>query len=358
MRYSRFVDGVIEYVDPWAAREQFVDRLLSFANRQPVPPILYYEKDAYLAAISDNRASLGEAFRLVLPAGHLVDDLLDKSRFDPLARGLGLPTPRSWVIHRSDEVGRMPLSLPVIVKPLTHYDRDNGWVHVGGSAKATRVSSKQDIEDLQRKLERAAISLLAQELISGPESQVESYHVYAREPGEVAAEFMGRKVRTLPVRYGHSTALITTDARDVEHLGREIVRVLQLSGAAKMDFKRDAEGRLRLLEINPRFTLWNHLGAVAGVNIPALVYDDLTGLSARHQIRRARPGVTWCDVPKDFRAARLESIPLGSWASWAVRSNIKTDLALDDPMPFIRGRLLNWATLALRRLVHKGRATT
>lgn len=349
MRYSRFVDGVIEYVDPWEASDEFVERLLSFADRQSHQPILYYENDGYLAAISNGRKELHDAFRFVIPSKDLVDDLVDKWRFDKLVRRLDLPTPRSWVIRDSDDIERLSLSLPIIVKPLTRYDRDNGWVRVGGSAKAISISSTRAIQELGQKIETVGIALVAQELITGPESQIESYHVYARQPGEVVAGFTGRKIRTWPLEYGHSTALVTTDAPDVEQLGRDLVQRLRLSGVAKLDFKRSVDGRLHLLEINPRFTLWNHLGAVAGVNIPALVYDDLTGDSWRHPIRRARAGVSWCDIPKDFRAARAASVGLASWATSVARSDIKTDLAFDDPMPYIRGRLLGGALRALTR---------
>jgi ATP-grasp in the biosynthetic pathway with Ter operon len=68
-----------------------------------------------------------------------------------------------------------------------------------------------------------------------------------------------------------------TDAGDVRRTGREVVERLALTGVAKLDFKRDLQGNLRLLEINPRFNLWHHRGAIVGVNIPALVYADLTG---------------------------------------------------------------------------------
>ena len=64
-----------------------------------------------------------------------------------------------------------------------------------------------------------------------------------------------------------------------------IVERLALTGVAKLDFKRDPQGNLRLLEINPRFNLWHHAGAIAGVNIPALVYADLAGLPRPPVIR-------------------------------------------------------------------------
>jgi D-aspartate ligase len=46
---------------------------------------------------------------------------------------------------------------------------------------------------------------------------------------------------------------------------------LGVRGVAKLDIKRDDRGRLHLLEINPRSNLWHDPGAVAGVNLPAMV---------------------------------------------------------------------------------------
>ena len=147
------------------------------------------------------------------------------------------------------------------------------------------------------------------------------------------------------------TALTTTDATDVVELGREIVRRLGFSGVAKLDFKRDRGGNLHLLEVNPRFTLWNHLGALAGVNLPTMVYKDLVGMD-RGEIQPGLPGVTWCDVPKDYEAAVAASIPVMTWARWVASADIKTDFAWDDPIPFLRGRLLSRLKKAVRsRLV-------
>ena len=78
----------------------------------------------------------------------------------------------------------------------------------------------------------------------------------------------------------------------MRQLGRDIVERLKLFGVAKLDFKRDGAGKLHLLEINPRFTLWHHAAAVAGLNIPALVYADLTG-TPRPAATRAKTGVRW-----------------------------------------------------------------
>jgi predicted ATP-grasp superfamily ATP-dependent carboligase len=136
------------------------------------------------------------------------------------------------------------------------------------------------------RLVAVGMEILAQELVPGPETRIESYHVYVDEAGGIAGEFTGRKIRTYPEAYGHSTALEITDARDVRDQGRDFVHRLNLKGIAKFDFKRGPDGVLHLLEINPRFNLWHHLGAVAGVNLPALVHADIQEASGLQSLPR------------------------------------------------------------------------
>lgn len=350
-RYSRFVDGVIELADPWREPEELVARLLSFAQTQRTAPVLFYENDGYLALISRYRDRLAGHFRFVIPPPDLVEDLIDKARFLDLAARLRLPVPASFHVVPGTDGLDVDLDFPVVIKPLTRDDRDRGWVAIGGSAKAVRVDTPDDFRQRMPRLRTAGISLLAQSLVPGPETAVESYHVYAEAEGSVVADFTGKKIRTLPAEFGHSTALTTTHAPDVIELGRQVVRQLGFSGVAKLDFKRDHTGKLHLLEINPRFTLWNHLGARAGVNVPRLVFEDLVGMK-RDEVASGSAGVTWCDLPKDFEAAVAASIPMTAWARWVASADIKTDFAWDDPVPFLRGRLLSRLRTAVRsRLV-------
>src|SRR5262249_51070201 len=67
------------------------------------------------------------------------------------------------------------------------------------------------------------LELLAQEFVHGSEARIESYHCYVDPQGRMAGEFTGRKIRTYPVRFGHTTALEITDATDVRTRGRDIV---------------------------------------------------------------------------------------------------------------------------------------
>jgi len=332
-RYSRYTRAALDWSNPWNEGDKLVETLIRFAKAQAETPVLFYESDGELLLISRHREQLSEAFRFVIPDQTLVEDLVDKERFQRLAERLSLPVPAARRLRTEEALNAdtPDLRFPIIVKPLTR--RPELWRAVVDEGKALRVNTPEELRSLWPKLAASGVEVLAQELIVGPETQIESYHVYVDDQGEIVGEFTGQKIRTYPREYGDSTALITTDASDVLALGRELVHRIGLRGVAKFDFKRSADGALFLLEINPRFNLWHHLGAVAGVNLPALVYGDLTG-KPRLPIETARPNLTWCRIWQDAQAARASQAPIARWLSWALRCEAKRLLSWNDPMPF------------------------
>jgi D-aspartate ligase len=287
--------------------------------------------------VSRQREQLCEGFRLAIADPELVEELVDKARFDELARRLELPVPRAIYVDASaGSAADVELRFPLVVKPAAHGRGD--WAAVAHGAKALRADSPDELRRIWPALAHERLEVLVQEMIPGPESRVESYHVYIDAAGETAGEFTGRKLRTDPPDYGETTALEITDAGDVAEVGREVTRRLGLRGVAKLDFKRDAAGRLHLLEVNPRFNLWHHAGAVAGVNLPALVFADLVGLP-RPRTQTARAGVRWVYHGHDARAARRQGVPLRRWLRWAIGAEAKSVVARDDPLPMVMGGL-------------------
>ncbi|CAO3431903.1 carboxylate--amine ligase [Azospirillum doebereinerae] len=342
--YSRFTETVL----PWppdsttesGGEDALVEALLRFGLSQPERPVLYFEEDSQLLMVSRHRDRLARAFRFTLADAEMVETLVDKARFQALAEALDLPVPRTRRLHPApgSQAPDLDLRYPLIVKPLT---RRPPWDSIEGLGKAIRIDSPAELRALWPRLVPVGIDLLAQELIPGPETRIESYHVYIDASGAVAGEFTGRKIRTYPADYGHSTALTITDSRgegaDVTALGRALSARMGLRGVAKFDFKRAPDGGLHLLEVNPRFNLWHHLGAVAGVNLPAIVHADLTG-APRPAPAVARPGACWCHISKDRMAAREAGVPTLEWLAWVARCEAKAIVA-DDPMPFLRPKL-------------------
>jgi D-aspartate ligase len=336
-RFSRHVRVALPWIDHWERQEELAGALLAFAHTQPAPPVLFPQTDATVLLASRYRERLGAALRFTLADHDLLEQLMDKGRFQALAAARDLPVPRAQRLRPT--AGQPPPSLdvpfPLVVKPLV---RTPGWARLAGSSKAIHVLTHDDFAALWPQLHDLHAEILAQQLIVGPESRIESFHAYVDESGAVAGAFTGRKIRTFPLEYGHSSAVEITPLADVAELGREVLARLRLKGVAKLDFKRDDRGRLHLLEINPRFNLWHHPGAVAGVNLPALVYADLTGRE-RPPVAAVPRAVRWCDPLLDARAARAAGIAPVAWLRWVGGCEAICGLAWQDPLPFFRGRL-------------------
>ena len=349
-RFSRHVEVLLPSIDPWEDQEGAVAGLLAFASSQAEAPVLFPQTDASLLLASRHRDRLRDGFRLALADADLVEQLVDKGRFQALAARHELPVPRAQRLdpRPGDPPPSLDVPFPLVIKPLV---RTPAWKRLAGEAKAIHVLEREDYVALWRRLVDLESALLAQELIHGSERSIESYHAYVDESGATPGEFTGRKIRTLPPRYGHSTAVEVTPLPDVAELGREVLARLGLRGVAKLDFKRDGHGRLHLLEINARFNLWHYPAAVAGVNLPALVYADLTGRQ-RPPVAPLRRPVLWCDPLPDLRAAYAEGTSPLAWLRWARGCQVACGLAWADPLPFARGMLL---PVVLRRVVPQRR---
>lgn len=343
-RYSRHRRGVVSRLDAAHQPELLVERLVGYARELDAPPVLFYNGDWDLLMVSRLRERLAEVFRFVVPDAELVEELVDKRRFQRRAAELELPVPRAFELLAGAELPTLELRYPLVVKPLT---REHSTWQPLARAKVRPVTTPDELQALRAELAEAGVDVLVQEEVPGPETLIESHHVYVDETGEVVGEFTGRKIRTYPAAYGYSTALEVSAAADVAALGRDVLERLDFRGVAKLDFKRHpVDGSLHLLEINPRFNLWHHPGARAGVNIPALVYGDLMG-RPRGPRPVARPGVRWCSPWRDFQAVRASGDSVLRWAAWMLGTEAKCAVAWDDPLP-LPGAVAH-------RALHRGR---
>lgn len=72
---------------------------------------------------------------------------------------------------------------------------------------------------------------------------------------------------------------------------RSIVRVLGLEYLACISFKEDADGKLKLLEINPRAMGSIHVSSLGGNSLVKRLIDILTGKDSDHSLRITAPGL-------------------------------------------------------------------
>ncbi|MBI5197021.1 MAG: ATP-grasp domain-containing protein [Nitrospirae bacterium] len=316
-------------------------RLAELAGRR-VP--LFFGTDDELWFLYRRQEALSRYYSMLLNDRELGLALLDKTRFERLARECDLPIPRSYSWDGGDGPPVAEAPGPVIVKPKTKDDWNVSPVYralLAERGKAMVFASPREL------LAHAAACefkdmLTVQDYIPGDDNQIFSYHGFANEHGRVLASFMGRKLRTFPRYTGESSYIeIVSGPHDFETLACGIVERLGLKGVFKMDFKRDMRnGRFYLLEINARFNLWHHLGAVNGVNLPAVAYDYLVNDDRRVRRARVAPTYRWLNFSLDYRAFR-DGWRHGGPGLWAwMRSlfgsrKVYRLFSLRDPLPFV-----------------------
>src|SRR5215207_5816355 len=105
---------------PPARLGELVAALLRFGGAQSEPPMLYPQTDAALLLASHHREELATAFRVVLADEVLVDELVDKDRFQALAERCGLPVPPAHrlLAHEHEPTPDPEVGFPLIVKPV------------------------------------------------------------------------------------------------------------------------------------------------------------------------------------------------------------------------------------------------
>ncbi len=340
---SRYAREVVRTPDVVEDPEGLVDALVTWARHKPEPPVLFYQGDHDLLALSRRRESLHPHLRCVLPAEELVEDLVDKLRFAELAARLSLPVPETRTLRRGSglvhDASRWD-HFPCVLKPAfrSHwFGSPLQLLAVGSNQKAIRVESAGELRRLLPLLESHDTDFVLQAAVEGGEDRIVSYHAYVRASGEVVLDFTGRKLRTSPRRYGLSTCVEITADAELRTLGRSIVDRLGFTGVLKMDFKRDGRDRPYLLEINPRFNLWHHPATVAGACLPELVYKDLVEPGSVRAPKSIRAGVRWVTLRDDFRGLteyrRAGELTFAGWLKDVATADVNEDFVFRDPVP-------------------------
>jgi carbamoyl-phosphate synthase large subunit len=210
--------------------------------------------DAELRPLARARAEFTRAgVQLLLASDQALDVTLDKLALARRCAGRA-PVPRTERLDQSTAPGSW--TYPVVVKPRTG-------------------SGSRDISIVQSGAELARMdtsgAFLVQQYLPGAEYSV-----------DVLADASGRVVVSVPrvrerVDSGVSVAGRTLHDSELERLGAAVVEGAGLSYIANVQFRRDAEGRPALLEVNPRVPGTLPLTVASGVDMPRMALDSLRG---------------------------------------------------------------------------------
>lgn len=295
--------------------------------------VLFPTADETAALVARSHEQLAAQFQLTSPPWRTLRWAHDKRLTYQLAESTGLSYPRTWSAESTSEAAELDVDFPVIVKPAIREEFNRLT-----AAKAWRVD---DREALRNRFAEAAELLdpellLIQEVIPGNENF--SYAALCRH-GEPLAKVVARRTRQYPPDFGRASTFVETiDEPEVAALGERCLAAIDFDGLAEVEFKRDPrDGKLKLLDVNPRVWGWHSLCQRAGVDFPYLAYRLARGETV--PASRAGVGVRWLrpstDLPTSLKQVVQGKLPLLPYLRTLASRHESAVFARDDPWPGI-----------------------
>ena len=287
----------------WLVKDdgELLERLLATGAKEPIRPILLPTSDRYIEFVADNFNLLAEGF--VLQESYAPDyvfNLLEKGRFYKLCAEHEVPAPGIWYPESRDELLDLAerLPFPCILKPkLIHLA-----VKFLKGKKVLLARSYNEFLKIAKKLPEGVGGWVVQEVIPGPESNILLLAGYFNKHSDPIEIFTARKLRQYPPGFG-SASLVESET-DLETIDASVrfLKKINFKGICGTEFKRDPrDGKLKIIEINPRPTLWFHLSHAAGKRVVETACRDLAGLPFESTPPQ-KDGVLWRYALKDLYA--------------------------------------------------------
>lgn len=210
-----------------------LEEIITAARPDVVVPVGYRSTSAMV-----DLASSGLAVPVAAPGAKDFGFAEDKLATYQLAAVLGVRHPRDFTasvapLGKTDE-----LPVPFIAK--ARYERGGSTVHVIRSRAEfdAHLADKGDEE------------FIYQEFVDTP--PITYAHCGVFENGRPLAEFQHVELRSVPRHGGSGTRLASIRDSELATEARKLLRAAEWTGLAQVEFKRDRDGRLVIMEINPK----------------------------------------------------------------------------------------------------------
>jgi carbamoyl-phosphate synthase large subunit len=240
----------INEIIPQADEDSFLDRLFHIVKMYQVE-VLMPSSGSDIYPYSENRKQLAEmGAEAIVSDRDKLEICRDKMlTFQTLSNKFVLP----FTTAESDKIG----AFPVLAKP--RFGK--------GSRGIVKIDDESDLRYIKSKRD----DLVFQEYLPGTEYTV-----------DVLSDLDGKPIIAVPRIRMQTKAGISTKGRVLRDPALEmdcmkIAELVGIRGPCCMQMKESAEGRLKLIEINPRMGGGTIFTSLAGANFPAMLLDMIEG---------------------------------------------------------------------------------
>ncbi|WP_309083431.1 ATP-grasp domain-containing protein [Chelativorans sp.] len=256
--------------------------------------------DAEVRLVSQAIGPLSSAYRILLPPWEDLRWLCEKPLLYRRAAELGVDFPPTYHLASVEEAARVEVRFPVVLKPNMGGGHDD-FSRAKVARADDRASFAAAFEHAARQI--GVENVVVQELIPGGGESQFSYAALWRA-GQPVAEFTARRTRQYPIEFGYTSTFVeVVEEPQAIESARRLLGSIRHEGLVEVEFKHDArDGKLRVLDVNPRPWSWFALAAAAGVDLGAMLWKAAEDGELAPPAP-ARTGVSWMYLVRDMAAA-------------------------------------------------------
>lgn len=261
--------------------EAWLQFMIALANAIGEKAVLIAASDLFVSGMGQHATALQQYYIFSEAGCMLQAELSTKERQYELAREHGLPSPRSTYVETVEELEAFvkDARFPVLMKPRSHRE----WVglpagHPLQGRKTISSNSAEELRATYQQVQPLVPQAVLQEEIVGPDSAKYCYlSVYAQDRRRLGACVV-QELRAYPLLYGCATLVEPVVDEEIDRVCDQFLKSLGFIGLCEIELKRDIrDGRLLLIEVNPRFSGTGDCSRYTGVETGYIHYLDLIG---------------------------------------------------------------------------------
>jgi D-aspartate ligase len=311
--------------------EFFIEKINSICSSFAKIVLMIGGSDEYLDALSLNYDRLSKNIVPTFPKRDMVDLVRDKISTYRICEkiNIGYPKAKYYSIDSLLAISEkeIDLTFPLIFKYVnaSAFQQEYGF-------KAFLVYSVQEIKELLKVYSGYNDKIMLSEYIPGDDSKLHNLITISDQNGKVIGYFSNRKVRT-DGAFSSASCMVNFYSENLIKEGIKLIEEIGYVGAANPEFKFDErDGKLKLMEINGRFTLTISHALTSGNNLPLILYNSVLGKSYtfnESKLKTKRRN-KWLLINADLNQAKRE-IANKKLTWWEYMKTLKASKIIVEP---------------------------
>jgi predicted ATP-grasp superfamily ATP-dependent carboligase len=324
--------------------KEHIEFLVHLSGELNGKPVLFPAADEYVHAYARHEDVLREHYLFTGPDSETVGKVLTKDALYKTAVESGVRLPKTYLVNSPDDVSNVASKVPYpcLIKPefTKLWKTEAARKVLGGFKKVIVAQNPLDLVEGYEKMYPFSPDVVVSEVIPGADDRLYYFNFYVSKDGEVLGKLTGKKVRTIPNHFGSASFVVTTGDEELDRIATAFLRKIDYRGLGGLEFKKDTrDGEFKLIELNPRFGLWQYTGALCGVDFAYLAYCDAIG-NRPEPAREVDKKVKWVSVTRDVRAfwglRREGTLDFAGWIKSFKGKKLWAVFSFDDLKPFLR----------------------